>query len=237
MKELTLYLDDLTPNRLSMKRLTDYLRALATMYGAESAVHFERVKEGSAQLVAYVEDDQYPVVLNQVREVSGGLGPKKAQAAFQKLSELMSEDRTGASLRTLGGAQIFQFPKPQEAEDALRVVKPSSVQGRLYSVGGKDETVPVRLEGANGETLYCEADIEVAENLAKVIFKTVRLEGTGEWVRLDSGQWRLVKLKVKTFTLLEDISFKEAVARLKAAGGVKWSASPDAHSEILGSRG
>lgn len=236
MKELTLYLDDLTPGQLSMKRLADYLRALSTLYGCEESVHFDRVDTGSAQLKSLVEEKAYPLIMNQVREVSGGLGKKSAVAAYKTLSGYMAADGTGASIRS-EGAQIFQFPRVRLQEPPLRIIKPSSIQGRLYSVGGKDETVPVRIEGADSESLLCEADVAVAERLAQLLFKPVRLHGDGEWVRSDDGAWRLVKLKISTFTKLEDIGFKEAIARLKAAGGVDWNDMSGAHSGILDTRG
>lgn len=236
MKELTLYLDDLTPGQLSMKRLAEYLRALSAFYGSEESVHFDRVDTGSAQLKSFVEERAFPLVMNQVREVSGGLGKKAAIKAYKTLSEYMSVDGTGGSIRS-GGAQIFQFPRVKLEEPPLRVIKPSSIQGRLYSVGGKDETVPVRIEGADNESLLCEADVDVAERLAQLLFKPVRLHGDGEWVRSGDGVWKLVKLKVSTFTKLEDIGFKEAIARLKAAGGVDWNDISSAHSGILESRG
>lgn len=236
MKELTLYLDDLTPGQLSMKRLAEYLRALSALYGSEDSVHFDSVQVGSAQLKSFIDDSAFPVVMNQVREVSGGLGKKKAITAYEKLAELMAADRTGASIRS-EGAQIFQFPSVKNEEPPLRIVKPSSIQGRLYSVGGKDETVPVRIEGADNETLHCEAGIDVAERLAQVLFKPVRVHGDGEWERSANGAWKLIKLRISTFTKLEDVGFKEAVARLKAAGGVNWDDMSSAHSEILETRG
>ncbi|MFI8479663.1 hypothetical protein ACIGCM_03740 [Pseudomonas sp. NPDC078700] len=236
MKELTLYLDDLSPGQLSMKRLAGYLRALSAFYGSEEAVHFDRVDTGSAQLMSNIEDKAYPIVMNQVREVSGGLGKKSAVAAYKTLSEYMAADGTGGSIRS-GGATIFQFPKVKIESPPLRIVKPSSVQGRLYSVGGKDDTIPVRLEGADNESLLCEADIAVAERLGQLLFKQVRLHGDGEWVRSSDGAWKLVKLRISSFSKLEDIGFKEAIARLKAAGGVDWNDIPTAHSNILETRG
>ncbi|MNV95882.1 hypothetical protein D3C71_1908240 [compost metagenome] len=77
----------------------------------------------------------------------------------------------------------------------------------------------------------------VAERLAQFLFKPVRLHGDGEWVRSDEGAWKLVKLKISTFTKLEDIGFKEAIARLKAAGGVDWNDMSSAHPDILETRG
>jgi hypothetical protein len=236
MKELTLYLDDLTPGQLSMRRLADYLRALSAFYGCEDSVHFDRVDTGSAQLKSYVEEKAFPLVMNQVREVSGGLGKKSAISAYKTLSGLMAADGTGASIRS-EGAQIFQFPSIKYEEPPLRIVKPSSIQGRLYSVGGKDDTVPVRIEGADNESLLCEADVAIAERLAQLLFKPVRLHGDGEWQRSSDGVWKLVKLRISTFTKLEDIGFKEAIARLKAAGGVDWNEMSSGHSSILETRG
>ncbi|MFO3664231.1 MULTISPECIES: hypothetical protein [Pseudomonas syringae group] len=236
MKEITLYLDGTTPDTLSMKRLSEYLRELSSFYGSEAEVHFDSVKDGSAQLICRVEDTSYPFVLNQVREVAGGLGAKRPTRAYRKLSDLMLDDRVDGYLKA-EGAQIIQFPKGKLAEPPLRVVKSSSVQGRLYSVGGKDSTVPVKLEGADGETLSCEANVQVAERLAQLLFKPVRLQGDAEWERRPDGSWRLIKLVISSYVKLEDIGFKAAVAKLKAAGGVKWDDMPSPHTEILESRG
>lgn len=236
MKELTLYLDGIKPEQLSMRRLTEYLRELCTLYGSEDAVHFDAVREGSAKLMSLIEENHYPKVINTVREVAGGMGSKKALASYQRLSDLMTEDKVDGSL-TSGSAKILIFPRAKLAEAPLRLVKPSSVQGRLYSVGGKDDSVPVRIEGANGETLHCESTIETAEKLAQYIFKSVRVHGNGEWERRSDGTWRLVKLFIDSFTKLEDVSFKDAINQLKAAGGNNWNNMPEAHSGILKDRG
>ncbi|WP_425054762.1 hypothetical protein [Pseudomonas abyssi] len=236
MKELTLYLDGIVPERLSMKRLTAYLRALSDLCGSESEIHFDRVEEGSAQLIALVEDQAFNKVMGQVREVPHGLGSKRAGKAYLALSDLMLEDRVDGTLLA-GGAKVFQFPRAKDVEQPLKIIKASSVQGKLYSVGGKDSTVPVRLEGADGETLYCEADVALAEKLAPLLFKPVRLMGEAEWQRRTDGSWRLIKLKVASFVRLEDVSFKEAVKRMKSAGGVSWNENNKAHAEILESRG
>lgn len=148
----------------------------------------------------------------------------------------MAADGTGASIRS-EGAKMFQFPPIKHEDPPLRIIKPSSIQGRLYSIGGKDETVSVKIEGADHESLLCEADVAVAEQLVQLLFKSVRLHGNGEWERSDEGIWKMAKLTVITFNKLEDIGFKEAIDRLKAAKGVEWNEIPDAHSEILKTRG
>lgn len=236
MKELTLHLDGIKPDQLSMRRLTAYLRELCTLYGSEDAVHFDAVTEGSACLKSRIEESYYAKVVNTVREVAGGMGSRKALASYQRLADLMAEDKVDGTLLS-GTAKILEFPKAKLTEPPLRIVKPSSVQGRLYSVGGKDDSVPVRIEGANGETLHCESSIETASQLAPYIFKHVRVHGKGEWERRSDGSWRLVKLFIDSFNKLEDLSFKDAIAQLKAAGGNNWNNNPDAHASILKDRG
>lgn len=219
-----------------MRRLTDYLCALADLYGSENKVHFDSVKPGCVQLVTRIEADAFEGVLHQVREVAGNLASAKAQRGYLKLSELMTEDRVNGSL-IAGGAKIIQFPRVKNTEKPLRVIKSSSVQGRLYSIGGKDSTVPVRLEGPGGESLLCEADTALAKSLAPLLFKTVRLAGNGEWERKPNGDWRLIKLKVTSFSGLEETSFKDAVRKMKDVGGINWGGQSDAYMEILGARG
>jgi hypothetical protein len=236
MKTLTLHLDGITPEKLSMKRLTEYLRELATLYGSEDSVHFQSVTSGSACLNADVEEHRYQAVISQVREVAGGVGSKRPTKAYTRLADLMFEDRVDGSLKA-DGANIVQFPRAKCAEPPLVIVKQSSVQGRLYSVGGKDDTIPVRLEGADGETLNCEADMVLAEQLGTLIFKHIRLHGDGEWERRQGGGWKLKKLRIKSYEKLENIGFKTAVSRLRSAGGLLWNEKNSPHAEVLDLRG
>lgn len=117
------------------------------------------------------------------------------------------------------------------------VFKAGSVQGRLYSIGGKDDSVPVRLEGANGETLHCEAGIETAAQLAPLLFKQVRVHGKGEWERRQAGGWRLKKMHISSYEPLEKASLRTAVDRMRGVGGILWNSIEAPHETILGQRG
>jgi hypothetical protein len=236
MKTLSLYLDGTTPDKLSLKRLTLYLHQLSVLYGHEEAVHFDAVKPGSAQLLSKVEEQAFPKVVIRIKEVNAGLGGSRLNAAFKKLSDLMLEDRVDGSLRA-EGAQIIQFPKGKLIEPPLRVIKSSNIQGWLYSIGGRDEFIPVKVEGADGEMMSCEAPKSIAVDLAHLLFKQVRLNGEGEWERRPDGSWRLLKLRIDSFKELKDIGLKAAIAQLKATGGIKWNDMPAPHTEILESRG
>lgn len=236
MKKLMLELDGTDPSKLSMARLTDYLRELAELFGSQDHVHFDSITEGSVCLNTWVEDQTYPDVLNRVREAAQGIGPKRARKAYGQLTALMEQDRVDGVLQD-ADAKILQFPKAKSAPPPMVIVKQGSVQGRLYVVGGRDETVPVRLEGAGGETLLCEADMALAEQLAKLLFKHVRVHGKGEWESRPNGGWRLRKMFIQSFEKLEKTSLRSAVTQLRELGGVTWGEMDDPHGTIQDLRG
>lgn len=236
MKTLTLHLNGITPPDLTMSRLADYLCELAELYGKEGRVHFSSVASGSVKLNACVDADHHQRVLHRVREVINGVGPKGATKAYRRLADLMLDDQVSGTLES-EGQQIVKFPRVGKDRKPLVIFKQSSIQGRLYVVGGKDDTVPVRLEGANGETLYCEADIETAAMLAPLLFKQVRLYGRGEWERRQTGGWRLRKLRISSYEPLEKASLQSALERMKEAGGILWDQQDSPHEVILDLRG
>lgn len=112
------------------------------------------------------------------------------------------------------------------------IIKRGSVQGRLYRVGRKGETVPVWLEEASGETLRCEADTALADQLEKLLSRYVRIHGVGEWVRRPQGGWCVRKMVIRSYERIEKISLRGAVGRLKGLDGVTWSEMDDPHGKI-----
>lgn len=237
MKKLTLKLDNCSPESLSMKRLSQYLAHLAEMLGEVEHVHFSSVSKGSAMLNMDVEESHYPQVVSHIREVPNGMGLKKHQAAYQTLQRLMDEDGTGGAILDNAEAPILSFRKRQENEEPLIVNKSGSVQGRLYLVGGKDDTIPVRLEGANGETLYCEASTAIAQQLSPLLFKHVRVSGQGSWERSTEGVWRLKKLKIETFQELNTTKASSVIRKMQSLGGLKWAEMDDPHGMARDLRG
>jgi hypothetical protein len=237
MKKLTLKLNDCSPETLPMKRLGQYLAHLSDMLGEVEHVHFSAVSKGSAMLNVNIEDLHYPKVLTHVREVPNGMGAKKHLSAYRALQQLMDEDGTGGAILDNTEAQVLSFRKRPDDEKPLVVNKSGSVQGRLYLVGGKDETVPVRLEGASGETLYCEATTEMAQQLSALLFKQVRVSGPGIWERTPEGTWKLKKLKVESFQELDTAKVSDVVSRLQSIGGLKWAEMEDPHGVARDLRG
>ena len=212
-----------------MKRLVQYLSHLSDMLGEVEHVHFASVTAGSALLNVDVEDSHYQQVLAHVRDVPKAIGPKKHLTAYRHLQRLMDEDGTGGVILDDARAPVLTFPKRQDNETALVVNQFGSVQGRLYSLGGKDDTVPVRLEGANGETLKCEASTAVALQLSGLFLKQVRVTGQGTWERSPEGLWQLRKLKIESFEPLDTAKASTVLATMQALGGLKWAEMDDPH--------
>lgn len=216
MKTLILHLHGTSPRQLPMKRLAQYLSELSNLYGSEEGVSFDSVSPGSAMLNAVVADEVHDNVLNRISLVSSGnKAPQAAQKAYRNLAGLMQNDDISGNVETEAGCKILEFPRVKERHPPITVFKQGSVQGKLYSVGGKDSSIPVRLEGPDGETLNCETDVATASLLGNLLFHHLRLHGKGEWERKESGGWRLKKLFIHSYEELEHTSIKGAIERLR----------------------
>ncbi|MEZ0582475.1 hypothetical protein ACA373_05680 [Erwinia sp. STN24] len=220
---LTLKLDGTSPDQLPMARLSKYLSALSDLYGSVDAVHFKEVSEGSACLNTWVDSD---TAYNQVVERSL-LQAKNNGKHYQKLVSLLAQDGYRGSIINSDELTIVNFPVADEAP-LFSVKKRAKVQGRLYNVGGKDESAPVKLEGANGETYNCEATPAMAAKLGSVLFKQIRVEGDSEWEKKD-GIWKLKKLKISSFDVLDKSSLRSALASLNEATGNAWKEEDNPH--------
>lgn len=237
MKKLTLKLTELSPDTLPMKRLGMYISSLSEILGEVEHVHFMSVSPGSAMLNVDIQDSHYDRVIMHVREVPNGLGTRKRLMAYEHLQRLMEEDSTGGALLDETQSPVLAFRKPKDDEKPLIVNKYGSVQGRLYMVGGKDDTIPVRLEGPNNETLHCEASIEVAQELSGLLFKYVRVSGPGIWERSSDNKWKLKKLKVDSFTELDASKASSVLAKMRSMEGLKWAEMDDPHGVAMDLRG
>ncbi|RKT75602.1 hypothetical protein BJ925_3658 [Rahnella aquatilis] len=221
---LTLKLDGTSPGELSMHRLGKYLSALSDLYGSVDAVHFKDVSEGSACLNTWVDSTtSYNAVVQ--RSISQAT---TSGTAYLRLVSLLSQDGFEARILNQDKVTILEFPSAKE-ESTLIVTKKGKVQGKLYNVGGKDDSAPVKLEGANGETFHCEATPAMAAKLAIHLFKQVRVSGNSEWIKKD-GKWKLKKLIIESFEVLEKSNLKTALKALQNASGNQWKEEDDAQA-------
>jgi hypothetical protein len=102
----------------------------------------------------------------------------------------------------------------------------------LISVGGKDDTISIRLQ--NGDTTYasCETTRTIARELGKHLFEPIRIHGVGRWIRDEEGAWNLLHFRVHRFDVLAKESLRDTVAALRAVRGGGWKDIADPLAEL-----
>ena len=112
------------------------------------------------------------------------------------------------------------------------------LDGVVIKIGGKDDTVPVLLEGENCVYFHCNTARDVARKLASHLFgQPVRVTGRGKWRRTPEGAWELDNFDIKSFEVLDEMPLEEAVAALRAIEGSDWNTMDDPQAEFKRLRG
>ena len=230
MKSLTLRLDNHSPDTLSLKRLGEYLACLSKVIGSNEPVHLHSVESGSAMLRLEVDDAHYPRIVTDLNGLASGHGSKRRLSAYENLQKMLRDDQTSGALIDHFQSAIVSMPLADSPDTAIEIKKHGSVQGELYQVGGKDESVPVRLAGANGETYLCEATREIASQISPHLYCQVRVSGSGVWVRTDKDGWRLKKLHIESYKVLSESDLGAALSNLRVNHGVNWGDMEDPHA-------
>lgn len=232
-------IDAWAPDTLPMSRLADYLAQLATLFGNKDHVHFVKVVKGSAVPVISVENTAQPKVEARLRLVDTSDAPKELSNAKQRINEMLREDNASAYIRPRGGAKILEFKgaKTPLAEEVV-LYEQGELDGTVIRIGGKDETVPVMLEGENGQYFRCNTKRDIAKNLASHIFGAqVRVSGKGKWRRNQQGEWELDLFDIQSFEALDDTPLQDVIAGLRAIDGSQWNDMAAPQEELKKLRG
>jgi hypothetical protein len=216
-KELFFHIDNASPHTLPMERLAEYLKSLAVLLGSTNKVHFLRVDPGSASCAIETEQEEEFKIVDRVKGIQKGSGPREALEAYTSLRDALERDDTEAELELEDGTVILDFPlsKPNEQETFGPFWEAGTVDGILVKIGGIDETVPVHLVGQGYH--ICNADHEMAKQLAPRLFgNPIRVHGEGKWIRNLQGKWEMQWFNIRRFEDLDDSSLPEVVSRLRA---------------------
>ena len=238
-KRLLLCFDAYSPESIPMAKLAEYMADFAALLGRENAVHFVGLEPGSTKLAALVEYEDLPKVTTRLEDVRRGNPSKDAAKAFDQLDARLANDNgigrillegdegaTPTELLILPGRDRPKVPSygPFTQEGTL--------DGLLISVGGKDETISLRLQSLNTTYSKCETNRAVARELGKHLFEPIRIHGTGRWLREADGTWSLVHFRVHRFDVLAKGSLRESVTALRAVRGSGWQGMADPLSEL-----
>ena len=222
-----------------MGRLAEYMAALARLLGQPDDVHFDQVQEGSAVLVAKVDDPAIPKVRERVRMVRTGGAQSDASKAYQDLDELLRQDNATGELSGGDGALVVPFPGRERLEPVTYgpFRQEGSLDGQLVRIGGIDETVHLQLADGGEIHTGLNATRDKAREIAKYLFgPTLRVHGVGRWFRDAAGAWLLKEFKVTDFEILSDAPLDEVVTEIRKLKSSKWHEVPDAVQRLLENR-
>jgi hypothetical protein len=237
-RQYRLKIDAFSLDNLPMGRLAEYMAELAKLLGEREHVHFSHLEPGSAVLVSTVDEPAIPKVAERVQQVHEGQAPKEVIQAFCNLDALLAKDNAVAVLIPPGGSNIIEFPgrtrpKPMRYGPFR---EHGTLDGVLIRIGGRDDTIPVWLK--DGDVVYrCQVREEVARRLAPhYLDGTLRVHGSGKWMREENGTWLLQQFDIEDFELLDDSSLVDVVAKLRAVEGSTWHKSEDAVRDAISLR-
>jgi hypothetical protein len=207
---------DLSPMTLSMRRLNDYLPSLVDLFGYEEHIHLIRVDEGSAVPCIVAENHMVKSVQQRLQKVKTGTGSRKTYQAVECLNDLLAEDRTSAVLRSPYHGLVIEFPGVKRATEA--VVGPMKeycdIQGELYQIGGRDDTISLYIR--DGRNIFiCTASREQGREISAQLFRRVRISGTGNWIRNETGKWKLLNLTFGSFLPLSEEPLSKSIQELR----------------------
>jgi hypothetical protein len=158
-RRLIFYIDAYSPETNPMAKLAEYLADFAALLGRDNAVHFVGLETGSTKLAARVEFEDVPKVTLRLNEIRRGVPPKDATKLFAQIDARLANDNAVGRILIEGGkgaaaAELLAFPGRErpKAQTWGPFNEDGNLDGLLISVGGKDETVSLRLQ--NGDTTY-----------------------------------------------------------------------------------
>jgi len=213
--EVSLAIDVFKSSTLPMARLADYLRPFAAMLGSEAHVHFERVADGSAECKAFVEPHAAPKVKERLNDVIAGNAPKVAMKGRSDIDALLLEDNAIGHVK-LNGHNVIEFPgRMRAAQETIGPVKrASSIEGQVFLIGGKDDTMNVYFNDGQRE-MKCIVSVELARRLGPHLRgPRIRFVGQGLWYRID-GSWQMKEFTADDFAPLEDTPLNRTIQSIR----------------------
>lgn len=224
---------------LPMKRLAEYLADLAALFGEVEAVHFDRIEDGSVEVVQLVDPAADALVRGRLASAADTDAPGDVASAYAAINRRLAIDQSIGSLCDAGGVEILQFPgRAAEPDGTIGPFwQDGSFEGVLIRIGGRDDTVPAYL--LDGDVVHrCNTNREMARKLAPHLYgPTMRARGRGRWRREANGSWKLMQFNIVGFELLDDSPLAAVVERLREIQGSAWDEVSDPVAELVRLRG
>lgn len=228
--DLILRIDRFTPETIPMDRLAKYMDRFAALLGSETQVHFIGIKRGSCCLVARAEDSALPKIRERVKKSKDGAAPRGALRALSEVDDLLAEDNAVGEV-LIGEEKVIEFPgRSRPAKEEIGpVTRKSTIDGQIFSIGGKDETINVHLRNGDRE-FRCVVSVDLARKLGSYLLAgMIRLSGQGQWYRSD-GVWRMASFAADSFVPLDESPLNSSLERIR---GILSGVSPAEFMESM----
>jgi hypothetical protein len=218
--KIRLVIDAFTPDTLPMARLAEYLKQFSELLGHDANVYFDKVEKSSAALAAYSDNTATPKIRERIEKVIEGTAPGLALKSNTTIDDMLLHDNATGFI-DLGQSKLLEFPGRKRAP--LHKIGPvrrkTILDGQIFQMGGKDETINVHIRNAHkpNETHRCVVAIDLAKRLTPYLWgPTVRLIGEGDWYRTEIG-WSMSpnSYAAYDFIPLDDIGLEKAISSVR----------------------
>jgi len=237
LRKYRLKIDAYSRETMPLGRLAEYLAEFAVMLGEDKSIHLIEIEDGSCVSVMLVEPEAEPKILERADAIERKEAPPEAMRAAANFDEKLRKDNGKAEFIGPTGSNLIIFPGRERVEPLTYgpFNQPGVLIGIPILVGGKNDPVPVHLEGKDG-TFDCLARRDTAREIAPHLFNDViRVEGVGRWVRRPTGEWEMLKFTIKYFKPLADVTLRNTIKRLRAIPA-EWKEKEDPLGEIMSIR-
>jgi hypothetical protein len=137
---------------------------------------------------------------------------------------------------TRGRGKLLAFPGAAAIPQTVGpIYMQGQLDGQLIRVGGKDGTKPIHIMTPDAYYI-CNANADVARQLAPAYEKYIRVYGNGRWFRKADGEWILDHFTIKSFEFLDDAPLTEVIDRIRAIPDNDWHKVEDPLRELASIR-
>lgn len=213
-----------SPETMPLDRLLEYLTQLSIVLGQPGDLHLVGVEKGSTRPVLAMRHDVAVKARTRAREIAQGGGSQRRREAFDTIRRMVAQDGGKPAVLKAPEGQILKFPSADIGQDQVihAVRQTTSIEGTLVRVGGIGENAQLLIQEMSGAVIAgCTASRPVAQAMASLIYRPIRVSGIGTWRRTEDGKWAITRLHVQTFEALDDDELEDVVAKLRAVN-VKW---------------
>jgi hypothetical protein len=233
---VTLYIQGVNIDNLSLEDIGEYVSDFAELLGRDVEPKYHSITRGSMKIRALVPFDREIDVKTRGFLLRTGDAPEDAVRARERISRRLGRNHAKrATLLDSAQSKVIEIPVEKPASPAPSVpglTRAGSLQGKIIRIGGKQDLVSIEIQDVDGMVYLCRATRDKARKLAREMFDpVVRVHGSGRWYRTDEGVWRVEDFQIADFEVLEDDSFSQAIAALRALPS-DWKNLDDPHSAL-----